>query len=390
MPSIGSAFGIGSTAMLLALVALGLGIAAWAGAFENAYAKKMNQHVKIDDDVEFANIRANQVGYSDLDNINFAADGAVTVQSAKDSTSAVTVKSSAAAGGIDMIVGNNAELQVTSTAVTIPTNTLTTTDFKVQDTSGNGVFTIGNTGTLTVSRGGRLTGKGVSSRFELVWYGGENGRPGLNNDIAGGAFADVITVDHMFEILGTNASADDVTIGEGGLLFTLDGADGDSIILLPHLDTGYSPWTTMTWGTDNEVHWECQIQTGAAITNSIIWAGLKETNTNVVATDDDQAYFRYENGVGSGLWQCVSSIAGTDTSTNSTVTVAASTNYHLKIVISSTRTASFYINGAHVTTTAALTDATDLIPYIGLEADGAAEAKTMIIVGQGISRAIGA
>jgi len=70
--------------------------------------------------------------------------------------------------------------------------------------------------------------------------------------------------------------------------------------------------------------------------------------------------------------------------------VAASTNYHLKIVISSTRTASFYINGAHVTTTAALTDATDLIPYIGLEADGAAEAKTMIIVGQGISRAIGA
>ncbi len=142
----------------------------------------------------------------------------------------------------------------------------------------------------------------------------------------------------------------------------------------------------MSWGTDQETHWECHIKSGAAITNSIIWAGLKLTNTEVTATDDDQVFFRYENGVNSGNWEAISSIGGTDDEHDSGVTVAVDTEYHLKIVIQADRTALMYINGALVETSGALTDATDLIPYIGIAADGAAEAKTLNVYGQSISR----
>jgi hypothetical protein len=189
-----------------------------------------------------------------------------------------------------------------------------------------------------------------------------------------------------FEILGTNASSDDVTYdADGGILFTTDGADGDGIILLPHLTAGQSPWSGTTWGTENDVIWECSIRTGAAITNSIIWAGLKLTNTDVIATDDDQAYFRYENGINSGKWQTVDSATDVDNAQDSGVTVAVSTVYHLKIVVISL-IPYYYINGVLVATGDALTTAIDLIPYIAIEADGAAEAKTLTIRGQAISR----
>jgi hypothetical protein len=199
-----------------------------------------------------------------------------------------------------------------------------------------------------------------------------------------------MVTDPDFEILGTNASSDDVTYNaEGGILFTTDGADGDGIILLPHLDTNQSPWSQLTWGTDQEVRWECLIQTGASITNAIIWAGLKLTNTDVVITDADQVYFRYEDDV-SAYWQAIASIAGVDVTTTTTKTVAVSTIVHFRIDIDSDRVARFYIDDMEhpVYTSAALTDAIDLIPYIAVEADGAAAAKTLVVYGQNISRKI--
>jgi len=222
---------------------------------------------------------------------------------------------------------------------------------------------------------------GLSDRFELSWVAGQHGLPVLNADIA-------LLYDQDFEILGTNATADDVTYNaEGGITFETDGADGDEVILLPHLDANQTPWTQVTWGTDQEVIWSCHIKTDASIGNCIIWAGLKLTNTEVTGTDADQAFFRYENGVNSGKWQAVSSIGGADDAHDSGVTVAINTAYHLVIAIASDRTAKFYINGALVETSAALTDATDLIPYIGVAADGAAEAKKLHVRGQKISRA---
>jgi hypothetical protein len=258
---------------------------------------------------------------------------------------------------------------------------------------GNGSYALFDTSASRLSTSGAIRNdlNGLGTRFSLVKWFGERGKPGLNADIQNAAEATRMVTDPDFEVLGTNASSDDVTYNaEGGVLLTTDGADGDGVFLLPHLDANQSAWTQVTWGTDESVEWEALIETGAAITNSIIWAGLKLTNTDVVATDADQAYFRYENGVGSGAWQCVSSNAGTDTTTASGVTVAVSTKYHLKIAIDSSRIARFYINGVLVETTAALKTGIDLIPYICVEADGAAEAKTLVAYGTTISRECGA
>lgn len=221
---------------------------------------------------------------------------------------------------------------------------------------------------------------GVPDKFALQWVAGRGGLVQLNASIGD-------TVDHDFEILGTNASNDDVTYyAEGGLTLETDGADGDEVIVLPHLDADVTPWTSVTWGTDQEVRWECRVRTGANITNAIIWAGLKLTNTEVTATDADQVFFRYEDDNNDGEWEAVSSVGGSDDEHDTGVVVAVDTEYHLMIEIQSDRTAKFYINGTLVETSGVLTDAIDLIPYIGVATDGAAAAKSLHVRGQSISR----
>jgi len=237
--------------------------------------------------------------------------------------------------------------------------------------------------------------EGLPTRYRLEWIAGQRGKPGINADIldstTGGAGTGEtvrMVTDPDFEILGANAVSSDVSFyAEGGITVVTAGADGDGVFLLPHLDANQSGWAQVTWGSDQSTRWECRIRTGAAITNSIIWAGLKLTNTDVIATDADQAFFRYEDGVNTGKWQAVSSIANSDDAADSGVTVAINTEYHLVIDIQSDRTALFYINGVLVETSAALTTAKDFIPYIAIEADGAAEAKTLHVRSQAISRA---
>lgn len=231
---------------------------------------------------------------------------------------------------------------------------------------------------------------GLGNRYELRWTAGQRGKPGVNGDINSATEATREVADPDFEVLGTNGSSDDATFyAEGGIKLETDGADGDEVIILPHLDTNQTAWTNVTWGTDKKTEWQAHIKTGSAITSAIIWAGLKLTNTEVTATDADQAFFRYESDVNSGEWQAISSIGGTDDAHDTGVAVAADTEYHLKITIDSSRIARFYINGTLVETSGALTDATDFIPYIGVAADGAAAAKHMYIFSQRISREIG-
>jgi len=139
-----------------------------------------------------------------------------------------------------------------------------------------------------------------------------------------------------------------------------------------------------------------------ALDNQKVWAGLKLTNDQLIATDDDQAYFKYQTDATNSeaftdfaVWHFVHSIGGTDYITALPVTVAANTPYHLKIEIDSDRKATIFINGVQynvantagstggttatavqpgvqVTKTAALTDDVDLIPYVGIEAGAAA------------------
>lgn len=205
-------------------------------------------------------------------------------------------------------------------------------------------------------------------------------KPGLNADIQNSAEATRMIANPDFEVLGTNASSDDVTLSTGGgIKLQTDGAASDSVIVLPHLDTNQTAWSVIDWSTDDEVAFAAKLVTGSSIADVTIWCGLKLTNTSVVATDDDQVFFRYQDSQNSGKWECIYSVGGTDYEMDSGVEVEASTAYDLVIAIDADRIARFFINGDLVHTAAnALTSAVDLIPYTGVLA-GAAAAKDITI-----------
>lgn len=189
-----------------------------------------------------------------------------------------------------------------------------------------------------------------------------------------------------FEVLGLNASADDVTYSAtlGAIQLQTDGGVNDQVIIAPHLDTNQSAWTGILWGTENEVIWEAVIRTDV-ITSIVIWAGLKLTNVSGVAADDDQVFFRFDAGIAN--WEAVSSIADTDVETDTNVPVVADTTYHLKIEIDSARKAKFHINDSVVHVTEPLTDDVALIPYIGVE-NTAGSTRILNVSRQKISRII--
>jgi hypothetical protein len=216
-----------------------------------------------------------------------------------------------------------------------------------------------------------------------------------------------------FEVLGTNMTTALCTFNatSAGIVLTTATADEDQAILAPHLDTNQSAWQVTKWGTENQVDWECSINPNA-IDDQKLWAGLKLTNDQLVATDDDQAYFKFQTDATNSeaftdftKLHFIHSIAGTDYISQLPITVAANTIYHLRIQINSARQAAIFVNGIqyNVTTTAgstggtavttgttrtaALTDDVDLIPYIGIEA-GAAAAEAVDVHYQGISRVI--
>ena len=235
-------------------------------------------------------------------------------------------------------------------------------------------------------------------------------RPGLNainiiDPDADSASALAITqaANKNFETLGTNYTTALTTfaVTGAGILMTTATADQDQAILLPHLDTNQSAWSKTLWGTENSVHFETSIQL-PALDNQKVWAGLKLTNDQLVATDDDQMFFKFQSDATNSeafttlaKWHFVHSIGGTDYISRLPITVAANTPYHFKIEVDSDRKATIFVNGIqyNVTTTAgstggtavtavqpskaavktaALSNDVDLIPYVGIEAGAAA------------------
>ena len=250
-----------------------------------------------------------------------------------------------------------------------------------------------------VNRGARST-----NRYYLEEY--FNQMPALNAVVtqpltdadATAAANDAIIVargiaNRSFEVSGTNMTTALVDFApEGGITLKTAGADADQAILTPHLDTDQSAWATTAWNTAQSLEWECKIYTSAAIDNQKIWAGLKLTTDQVIATDDDQAYFKFQTDATASeaftdftLLHFVYSVGGTDFISALPITVEASTAYHLKISLDSDRKASIFVNGVqyNATTTAgstggtavttgttptpALTSLTTLNPVIGIE-----------------------
>jgi len=232
-------------------------------------------------------------------------------------------------------------------------------------------------------------------------------RPGLNANIDQVSTVEVQrALNRNWEALGTNMTTALATFAttSAGILATTAGADQDQAILTPHLDTAATAWAGCQWGTENEVHFETSIML-PAIDNQKVWAGLKLTNDQLVATDDDQIFFKFQTDATNSEafttfanWHVVHSIGGTDHISALPIAVAANTPYHLKIEIDSDRKATAFVNGVQynltstagstggtsvtavqpgvqVTKTAALTNDVDFIPYVGIEAGaGAAEA----------------
>ena len=224
-------------------------------------------------------------------------------------------------------------------------------------------------------------------------------RPGINANIDQVSTVEVQrALNRNWEALGTNMTTALATFAatSAGILATTAGADADQAILTPHLDTAATAWAGTKWGTENEVHFETSIML-PALDNQKVWAGLKLTNDQLVATDDDQAYFKYQTDATNSeaftdfaKWHFVHSIGGTDFISQIPVTVATNTPYHLRFEIDSDRKAAIFVNGIqyNVTSTSgstggtavttgttksgALTNDVDLIPYVGIEAGAAA------------------
>jgi len=222
-----------------------------------------------------------------------------------------------------------------------------------------------------------------------------------------------VSANKDFEVLGTNMTSALSTRNAtaAGIVLTTAGADQDQAIVCPHLDSNQTAWTGTLWGTENQVHWECSLNTNA-IDNQKLWAGLKLTNDQLIATDANQAFFKFQTDATNSeafddytLLHFVHSIGGTDYISALPITVAANTNYHLKIEFDSDRKMSIFVNGQQynitstsgstggtavttgTTKSAAMTDDIDLIPYIGIEA-GAAAAEAVDVHYQCISRLI--
>ena len=269
----------------------------------------------------------------------------------------------------------------------------------------------------------RTQGFGLRDARRYYLYESFAKKPGLNavsiidpDADSASALAAYVIANRDFETLGTNMTTALTTFPgtSAGIKMTTAGADQDQAILLPHLDANMSAWSKVLWGTENSVEWECSIML-PALDNQKVWAGLKLTNDQLVATDDDQIFFKFQSDATNSEafttfanWHLVHSIGGTDYISKLPIAVAANTPYHLKIAIDSDRKATCFVNGVQynitgtsgstggtavtavepgkqVTKSGALTNDVDLIPYIGIEA-GAAAAEAIDVHWTSISR----
>lgn len=122
--------------------------------------------------------------------------------------------------------------------------------------------------------------------------------------------------------------------------------------------------------------------TPAICYKQILYAGFKKTNTHVLATDNDQAYFRFDtsNATGPTYWHFITSRAGVDVDNVLSVTCVPGTLYRLRVEIDANRQPHIWINGQNCTGdlsaagAAALATGINLIPYHGTVAVGSTPA----------------
>ena len=216
-------------------------------------------------------------------------------------------------------------------------------------------------GTLTA---GNVVNETFNSRYELSDYFEQ--KPGINADIQNASEAHRMIVSRNFEIQGDGGTSALCTFdtARSGILLTTDTSDDDEMVILPHQDANQTAWSNITWGTDNQVQWECAVTphaTAANAKNTVRYvAGLGQNATLLAAahghsqyTDQVLFYYDSDNSAATDMlryqeqtttWHCVYSNNGTDYVTNLGVVFTEGTTYKLKIVIDGSRQPAVYIN----------------------------------------------
>jgi len=196
--------------------------------------------------------------------------------------------------------------------------------------------------------------------------------PGLGATTQASASPDQGVQNVHYDVAGTNATSALATfLAGGGVTLTTAGAAADEMILEPATNAKQSALDDITWDPDDELHFEVLLITGANITGTVIWAGLKLTNAEAIATDADQCYFRYDDAV-DVYWHANDETGGVGNDDATDVTVVLSTIYRLTIIVDSSRVPRYYINGILKKTGVALTAGVSLKPFVGVHAVAAA------------------
>jgi len=188
----------------------------------------------------------------------------------------------------------------------------------------------------------------------------------------------VVASDLDFKLLGTNAVDGDCAMVAGGMALATHGGASDSAILAGVATSVYGINTA--WYAQKYPNIALKMITDTALTNTTIWFGLKLTNTPTIATDDDQAVFKYVYGTDTN-WQFTISRAGVDVTVDTGVAVAASTEYKLEIVTYPDGKVMAFINDKPIAQAlyAAMVASTALLPFGGVLSATTATVKKIVV-----------
>jgi hypothetical protein len=174
--------------------------------------------------------------------------------------------------------------------------------------------------------------------------------------------------------LDTSGTALATMDSDGGVVIVTTKTSAHYTFIKPTSKAGYSELKSKTFGTGEKPKFSLVLKTGTQLPG-LFQAGLALTNVLDTTTDANQVKFWYS---GSGNLKVQVSATGTDYSYDTGVTLAASTLYRLELDVNADRKVQAYVNDvrklAFSENTAALTDAIDLIPVIGIGSGAAGTA----------------
>tara|TARA_X000001382_G_scaffold65474_1_gene45410 strand:- start:12 stop:1541 length:1530 start_codon:yes stop_codon:yes gene_type:complete len=231
-------------------------------------------------------------------------------------------------------------------------------------------------------------------------------RIGTNGtDVAAGVFKlffiidPYITPNQNFILTGTNVGTATRVANYPGITITTLTSDNDSTVLIPRDATTEMPggidssaWSAVNFGTDHEIEFSANVMLPSSFSNTAFFAGMKLTVDPAFDTDADSVYFlaSTNDDLGSLTTNAnlhfVHSIAGLHYVTNLGINVEENVPYNLRFIIDADRKATVFVNNvkkglATLPTgviaggstqsnanikSAALTDAIDFIPMVGV------------------------